>query len=696
MKKLYQSILLLALAFSLQAQFQIQNPIATPGLGRVTITYDLAHPDDRVCTISIEVSADGGANYNIFPLAVTGDVGDGILPGEGKSITWFPAADLMSEGDNYKIRIKADDHYFPPMAFVEGGSFHNGTSTISLSSFYIATYEVTQESYQTVMSTNPSWYFGNPVRPVERFTWFKAIEYCNRRSILEGLNPCYRYDSYGYNPQDWPLGWNTTASNHLLITCNWNRNGYRLPTEMEWMYAARGATLSHSYSYSGSNDIDAVAWYASNSDLGDGQGSRTHDVGTKDHNELYLFDMSGNVWEWCWDINGSYPSEDQNNPHGAITGNNRILRGGAYNQTNTACTVAYRGYVSPISTDRSIGMRVAQSIPVIETVANPEFNPPAGSYLMAQEVSISCATPGASIHYTTDGSEPDESSALYSTPIFIDADATLKAKAFMEDWHASATASANYQITILPADFAYVASGTFHNGYSNVTLSSFYIDKYEVSQAAYEAVMGSNPADFTGNPLLPVDSVTWFNAIEYCNRRSLGEGLSPCYTFSTYGVNPALWPVGWDLDNDNHYLVSCDWAANGYRLPTEMEWLFAFIGGNSSLDYLYSGSNDVNLVAWYVANSGATSHQIGSLASNELGIHDMSGNLGEKMWDIYTSSLPVTDQVDPKGALSGNHCASRGGNWDSAASSCEKTLRGSGGFVAANPRSGFRVARSSM
>lgn len=700
MKKMIISIFLLALALCAFAQFEIQNAIATPGSGKVTITYDLIHPENIACSISIEVSADAGASYTIVPTAVSGDIGENIIPGSGKTIIWYPAADNMEEGENYKIRINADDH-LPPLPLstfilVEEGTFHNGTSNISLSSFYLGRYEVTQESYEAVMAWNPSWYFGNPDRPVERFPWFKAIEYCNRRSIQEGLSPCYSYSTYGTNPAGWPVGWNTTNANHVNISCNWNVDGYRLPTEMEWMYAAKGGNQSEAYSYSGSNTIDDVAWYWNNSDIGDGQGNRTHDIGEKDQNELGFFDMNGNVWEWCWDIHASYLPDDQTNPKGASSGSYRILRGAAYNSDISSCPLSYRSYASPTSTDRSTGFRIAKSIPVIQTITTPVFNPPAGTYFAAMNVSITCETDGVSIHYTTDNSEPDESSAVYDSPILVEINTTLKAKAYKVGWDASAIAVAEYVIQELAADFVLVEGGTFNNGTSNVTLSSFYMDKYEIIQSSYQAVMGENPSGFGGNPNRPVERVSWFNAIEYCNRRSIGEGLTPCYTYSTYGTNPDNWPEAWDTINDNHYNITWNWSANGYRLPTEMEWLFAFKGGNDSQDYIYSGSDDVNDVAWYEVNSDDRTHDVGGLASNELGIFDMSGNVSVKCWDIYSDSLPSGDQINPTGPDSGIHCVSRGGHWDSAYGECWYGSRGSAGFIAIINRSGIRCVRSSM
>jgi formylglycine-generating enzyme len=244
------------------------------------------------------------------------------------------------------------------MIFVQGGTFNNGTSDVTVSSFYMGKYEVTQAAYQVVMGVNPSYFTSVSNGPVEEVSWFKAIEYCNRYSINEGLTPCYSYIGHGTNPDNWPVGWNTDNLHHIDISCNWTANGYRLPTEAEWQYAARGGNQTHNYTYSGSEDINAVAWYNENSV------SITHTVGTKSANELGLFDMTGNVWEWCWDIYGGYPSSPQTNPHGANQGSNRVARGGGWYTDAIFCTVFYRCYTEvPTLNDYSFGFRCVRVSP---------------------------------------------------------------------------------------------------------------------------------------------------------------------------------------------------------------------------------------------------------------------------------------------------------------------------------------------
>lgn len=192
----------------------------------------------------------------------------------------------------------------------------------NISSFYMCRHEVTQEEYQAIMGTNPS-YFKGDKRPVERVSWEDAAEYCNMRSLAEGLTPCYsKFSDYRYN---------------------FNANGYRLPTEAEWIYAAREGKYHSSYKYSGSDDIASVAWYASNS------GNQTHDVMTKAPNRLGLYDMSGNVWEWCWNQYSDSSSE-------------RVTRGGGLNCVATYGDVSARLIYYAFYTSNSHGFRVVRNV----------------------------------------------------------------------------------------------------------------------------------------------------------------------------------------------------------------------------------------------------------------------------------------------------------------------------------------------
>lgn len=214
------------------------------------------------------------------------------------------------------------------MILVEGGTFQMGKSAdgndvspvhnVTLSDYYIGETEVTQELWQAVMGSNPSRFKGNML-PVEQVSWNDCQTFITKLNELTGQN-------------------------------------FRLPTEAEWEFAAKGGTQSKGYTYSGSNTIGDVAWYGSNS-------SKTHVVATKAPNELGIYDMSGNVWEWCQDWYGSYSSSSQTNPSGPSTGSYRVDRGGSWCYRATICRTAFRDGSSPTFGINSLGLRLAHSSP---------------------------------------------------------------------------------------------------------------------------------------------------------------------------------------------------------------------------------------------------------------------------------------------------------------------------------------------
>ncbi len=211
------------------------------------------------------------------------------------------------------------------MVPVEGGTFKMGSTggnsnespvhNVTLSSFSIGQTEVTQELWTAVMGSNPSNWVGNKL-PVETVSWNDCQTFITKLNQLTGKT-------------------------------------FRLPTEAEWEFAARGGNQSQGHKYSGSYWIDDVAWYISNS------GSKTHEVATKRANELGIYDMSGNVWEWCQDWYGSYSSSAQSNPTGASSGSYRVLRGGGGDESAANCRVAIRGNFTPTNSTRGIGFRLA-------------------------------------------------------------------------------------------------------------------------------------------------------------------------------------------------------------------------------------------------------------------------------------------------------------------------------------------------
>ncbi len=330
--------------------------------------------EGKIESYTITYELDGGTNAPENPASYNVETGTITLKAptkDGFAFTgWFESPDFSttevkeitqgSIGDKtlYARWIQSEKGQH----LAEGGSCTLNGKEVTISSFWISPYKVTQAEFESLMAgntngieANPSRFTSNPAagevqerRPVERVRWYNAIVYCNLLSIRNGLTPCYTIKG-STDPAAWGTSPTSTDAedynNWESVTCDFNAGGYRLPTEAEWEYAARGGKpgmtdSSWNYDYSGSNTADDVAWYRDNSD------KKTHEVGKKQANALGLYDMSGNVYEWCWDRYGSssgYPSGTED-PAGPDTDKRRVLRGGSWNAPDFYCTVSDRGY----------------------------------------------------------------------------------------------------------------------------------------------------------------------------------------------------------------------------------------------------------------------------------------------------------------------------------------------------------------
>ena len=482
------------------------------------------------------------------------------------------------------------------MVAVEGGTFTMGatpeqndayenetpTHQVTLTDYSIGETEVTQELWQAVMGDNPSSHTGNLKYPVDCVNWDMAQEFITRLNSLTGLT-------------------------------------FRLPTEAEWEFAARGGRNSKGYKHAGSNTLDAVAWYCDNSD------DCTHPVGTKKANELGIYDMNGNIWEWTQDWYGAYSNEAQTNPTGPASGDRKVHRGGCFNNSERQ---------SRVSGERG------SYWPYFGSTGEGEY--------------VTCRVDGGSVVIT--GLKEG------TTKVTI-IDCNNNAKAILT---VVIVKGQTFNVNGVSFTMVNIDGGSFIMGATNeqegdardnekptheVTLSSFSIGQTEVTQELWKAVMGYNWSSFTGDLQHPEEQVSWNGAQEFISKLNELTGKT-------------------------------------FRLPTEAEWEYAARGGNKSLGFKYAGSDNIEEVAWYspdgpednyaLGDWDLGTHAVAKKKPNELGLYDMSGNVAEWCYD-WRGNYTSESQINPTGPVTGTSRMLRGGSWSNCAKGCRVSFRESDG-----------------
>ena len=612
----------------------------------------------------------------------------------------------------------------PAGAFQMGDSFGEGDADerplrqVTVSAFYMAQRETTKALWDEVRAWGISrGYTDLPVgggkaatHPVQEVNWFDIIKWCNARSEKEGLVPCYT------------VGGSPLRTGTATPLVNWTAKGYRLPTEAEWEKAARGGlerkrfpwgdTITHSlanyyseanFAYDTSPTRGYHPLYAS------GIRPHTSPAGSFDTNGYGLFDMAGNVWEWCWDwYGGSYYSGGvMNDPRGPASGSFRVFRGGAEGSNASVCRVAFRHFTeAPSFRSNVVGFRVvlfadasARMEPIVTTGAAVPGDG-AGTFTVSGSITSDGGSPVTARGVVYDlVPEPTLTSAIASpsgagtgdfssTLTNLVLNATYYARAYATNALGTRYgAEITFKRVDTPTGFSLIPAGVFQMGDAldgiadapvrQVTVSAFYMAQRETTKALWDEVREWGASrGYTDLPVgdgktatHPVHTVSWFDVIKWCNARSEKEGLTPCYT------------VGGTTMRTGTAIPVVNWTAKGYRLPTEAEWEKAARGGlnakrfpwGDTITHSQANFNSNSVVAYdisptrgfhpsYAVGNQPYTAPVGSFTANGYGLYDMTGNAFEWCWDWY-GTYAAGPQSDPKGSGAGSVRVARGGSW---------------------------------
>jgi len=482
-------------------------------------------------------------------------------------LLWVPGLDSKgSEPIPKEITIQIGEKVSMKLALIPAGKFmmgeENNSHKVTISKpFYVGVTEVTQAQYEAIMGTNPGDFKG-ATNPVELVSWNDATDFFKKLSEK-------------------------------------TRQAVRLPTEAEWEYACRAGSKTQFCFGDADEGLGDYAWYDANS------GKTTHPVGQKKPNAWGLFDMHGNVWEWCADWYGDYPKNwygdyplgAVTDPFGPASGESRVLRGGYWDGDPNDCRSASRNYIiTPDGRSYFCGFRVVVSVPGSPAAAAPVAAHPAPA----------APTAAAPAELTLDlGGGVSMKLVLIPVGKFMMGEEKDPVLVFLF----------THEVTIS---------------------KPFYMGATEVTQAQYQAIMGTNPSNFKG-ATNPVDSVSWNDAADFCKKLS-------------------------------------EKTRQAVRLPTEAEWEYACRAGSKTGFSFGDAEEALGDYAWYRANSGDTTHPVGQKKPNAWGLYDMHGNLYEWCANWY-GDYPKGALTDPQDPASGKERVLRGGSWSHGPDNCRAAYR---------------------
>jgi len=565
----------------------------------LTYTGTLLQSDDAVNWTEVKSASSPyfvrtGDEKRFFCVTLSDQPGQPLSPGEDGSVTlpggvpldfvWIEPGTFMMGSPEDELG-RDDDEIQHQVTLTQG--------------YWLGKYEVTQAQYEAIMGKNPSKFQGTDL-PVEQVSWDDAMEFCAKLTEIE--------QEAGTLPEGYE---------------------YTLPTEAQWEYACRAGTTTALNSGKDLSDahecpeMDEVGWYGYDGSNEDAENdlNYTHPVGLKQPNAWGLYDMHGNVWEWCKDWDGSYPSSAVTDPTGPINGWNRMFRGGCWYDYARNCRSAYRYSGNPSTYSIASGFRVALTrVPRLVPVPCSNFTIPLPGNV---DLDIIWIDPGTFMM----GSPEDELGA--------GGDETL------------------HEVTLT---------------------RGYWMGKYEVTQAQYETIMGTNPSRFIGADQ-PVELVSWNDAMLFCGRLTAIEQAA------------GRLPLGYE-----------------YTLPTEAQWEYACRAGTTTAfnngtnietdDQIYGECPNLDPVGWYYSNSESKTHPVGLKQPNGWGLYDMHGNVMEWCQDAK-NRYPTTPVIDPVQEDTEPYYAVRGGSYsyyDDGAKNCRSAARNVRLNTSTSLSIGFRVA----